>query len=168
MYNLYAIPGQKPGDKGQIFIQSQEGFDKDLPPVRLSEHQRDSLVNDFTELERVTTHSLLEEIEESEEESGGIDERPSGNLISKKLNPTFGSATPSKEKHHGLLKNNFTFWSSGVEKEQKQINVPHLPRNNSPSRKGKEPVQVKQPLYKQLGRPTNEIPAEHKKKIFQL
>ena len=81
MYNLYAIPGQKPGDKGQIFIQSQEGFDKDLPPVRLSEHQRDSLVNDFTELERVTTNSLLEEIEESEEESGGIDERPSGNPI---------------------------------------------------------------------------------------
>ena len=50
LYNLYGVPGQKPGDKGQVFIQSQEGFDKDLPPVRLSANQRDSLVGDFQEL----------------------------------------------------------------------------------------------------------------------
>jgi hypothetical protein len=43
-YNLYAVPGQKPGDKGQIYMQSQEGFNYDLPPVRLSEKERDHLV----------------------------------------------------------------------------------------------------------------------------
>ena len=53
-YTLSAIPGMKQGDKGQIFIQSQDGFDNDLPPVRLSDKQRDLLINDFQELERVS------------------------------------------------------------------------------------------------------------------
>ena len=52
--SLYAVPGQKPGDKGQIYMQSQEGFNYDLPPVRLSEKERDHLVQQIQELERVT------------------------------------------------------------------------------------------------------------------
>lgn len=46
-YNLYGVPGVKPGDKGKVFIQSQDGFDKDLPPVRLEDDQRDELINNF-------------------------------------------------------------------------------------------------------------------------
>jgi hypothetical protein len=41
---LYGVPGIKPGDKGKVFIQSQDGFDKDLPPVRLEDDQRDELI----------------------------------------------------------------------------------------------------------------------------
>jgi len=46
-YNLYGYPATKPGEKGQVYIQSQEGFNKDLPPVRLSEDQRDKLIQNF-------------------------------------------------------------------------------------------------------------------------
>lgn len=64
-YNLYAIPGQKPGDKGQVFIQSQKGFDNDLPPVRISDQQRDELVKEFKQIERLTQKSQTEDEGES-------------------------------------------------------------------------------------------------------
>ena len=43
-YSLFGVPSQKPGEKGQVYVQSQDGFNKDLPPVRLSENQRDELM----------------------------------------------------------------------------------------------------------------------------
>ena len=38
-YNLYGVPAKKPGEKSQVFVQSQDGFDRDMPPVRLSVEQ---------------------------------------------------------------------------------------------------------------------------------
>lgn len=38
-YNLYGVPAKKPGEKSQVFVQSQEGFDRDMPPIRLSGEQ---------------------------------------------------------------------------------------------------------------------------------
>jgi hypothetical protein len=110
-YNLYGVPGSKPGDKGQVFIQSQDGFDKDLPPVRLSDKQRDQLINNFQELERLTSQDDM-----SENDLG--DETPD-----KKEIPT----TPniSARQKQDILKNNKTFWSSGVE-NSKPVSVPQL------------------------------------------
>ena len=37
----------KEGEQGEIFMQTKEGFDKNLPAVRLSEQQRKSMIDDF-------------------------------------------------------------------------------------------------------------------------
>jgi len=35
-------------------VQNQQGFDHDLPPVKLAEKERDVLINEFEQLERVS------------------------------------------------------------------------------------------------------------------
>lgn len=50
-YNLYGVPAKKPGEKSQVFVQSQEGFDRDMPPIRLSGEQTAQLVTQFKELD---------------------------------------------------------------------------------------------------------------------
>lgn len=55
-YNLYGVPAKKPGEKSQVFVQSQDGFDRDLPPVRLSGEQTAQLVNQFKELDALESN----------------------------------------------------------------------------------------------------------------
>ena len=44
---FYGVSAAKEGEQGQIFMQTKEGFEKNLPPVRLSMEQRKSMMDDF-------------------------------------------------------------------------------------------------------------------------
>jgi hypothetical protein len=46
-YNLYGVPAAGPGLKSEILIQSQEGFDRNVPPVRMSEDQFGQLMREI-------------------------------------------------------------------------------------------------------------------------
>jgi hypothetical protein len=164
-YNLYAIPGQKPGDKGQVFVQSNEGFENDLPPVRLSDRERDGLINEFQELERVSVNVFSDrEVDRSEsrESDGAANIRSSIRPTMKRknmLNRYAKNANPSKIKHNKVVKDNKTFWSSGIENGD-EIKIPKA----TPKKEKDESI----PLYKQLGRPTVQISAEEKKQLFHM
>ena len=36
-YTVFGVPAQRPGMKSEILIQSSDGFDRNVPPVRMSE-----------------------------------------------------------------------------------------------------------------------------------
>lgn len=121
-YSLYGVAGQRPGDKGQIFVQSQEGFDRNLPPMKLTERQRDNLISDFQELERLSSVVESESEEDPQKcDEANIRERKTVNREVKlqSLVQAYGrSATPSRTKHAmaaNIQKDNKSFWSSGVE-----------------------------------------------------
>lgn len=106
-------------------MQSQKGFDNDLPPVRLSEKQRDHLVKDFQELERVTLRSVQTESEEEVPTSERPTMKPGSGkgMISPLLAFNRSLLSPSKERHvrqaPQIAKDNKSFWSSGVENQVK-------------------------------------------------
>ena len=139
--------------------------------MKLTERQRDNLVNDFQELERLS--SVVES--ESEEDPQKSDE---ANLRERKtvnqevklqsLVQAYGrSVTPSRTKHAmaaNIQKDNKSFWSSGVENH---IKAPMVASQKHLISKPQQP-QHEQPLYKVLGRPTKEITAEQKKELFHI
>jgi hypothetical protein len=77
------------------------------------------------------------------------------------------SPTPSRDKHNRNLehiaKNSKTFWSSGVENS---VNAPPKSIGEKKSKRADSPK--KEPLYRQLGRPTVDITPDEKKQIFQM
>ena len=50
VYQLYGLPGKQPGDEGEILMQTQRGFEQNLPPMRLSMQQKGSLINEIANL----------------------------------------------------------------------------------------------------------------------
>jgi hypothetical protein len=42
-YQLYGIRGTGDKQEGVVFMQTQQGFDQNLPPLRLSAEERDEL-----------------------------------------------------------------------------------------------------------------------------
>lgn len=50
-YQLYGVPGAGQNREGVIFMQTQQGFKQNLPPLRLSATERDALLSDFSELQ---------------------------------------------------------------------------------------------------------------------
>jgi hypothetical protein len=102
-----------------------------LPPVRLEDKERDVLVKEFENLERVSNKFLPDRSEDGSE-SDNADVRPSirGTLRHKHAPTEYNkNATPSREKHlksaeGKIVKNNKSFWSSGIEKGDRDIKIP--------------------------------------------
>lgn len=134
-YNLYGVPAKKPGEKSQVFVQSQDGFDRDLPPVRLSGEQTAQLVNQFKELDALESNRQSTEDAPDEDFLGknNVNQSPSNDdnqqldfsLLESKFQRK--TPTPSKDKHvrnaEDLQRNNKTFWSSGYERS-----IPNQPK----------------------------------------
>ena len=75
--------------------------------MRLSDKQRDELMQNFQELEQMTSQG-----DESEDEA--MDESPNPKKSNRAIPLTPNIVTRKKEGK--ILQNNKTFWSSGVEK----------------------------------------------------
>ena len=75
VYELYGVPGAQK-ENGEIFVQTQDGINRALPPVRLSNQQRYSLLQDLAEYQKggqrfsVKEHVEVEEEEEIEYQDG--------------------------------------------------------------------------------------------------
>ena len=46
-YQLYGIRGTGDNHEGVIYMQTQKGFEMDLPPLKLSDNERESLLGTF-------------------------------------------------------------------------------------------------------------------------
>lgn len=98
----------------------------------LTENQRDELVKEFTELERVTQRQS-----QTTDDDLQINERPSNKPINAQASSPFKNqsdsiASPSRDRHRRLMnekvqKNNKSFWSSGVENS---ANSPMMSKDN--------------------------------------
>ena len=54
-FSLYGVPSKDGFGKGDIFLQNQEGMEQDAPPLKLTAEQRDQLINDIIDLDRLMT-----------------------------------------------------------------------------------------------------------------
>lgn len=140
MYQLFGIAGDSGHE--EIYLQTQKGFEDNLPPVRLSQKERQSLFQEYNEMaqERRSTATFDFML---------LDERiADATSVSNQMEPLrsdFNSTTinhstmnlplaPSRDRHirnaRTPIKNNKTFWSSGFERPQK--NIPRIPILESP------------------------------------
>lgn len=54
-FSLYGVPAKDGTGKGEIFLQNQEGMERDAPPMKLTAEQREQLINDIIDLDRLMT-----------------------------------------------------------------------------------------------------------------